>query len=590
MSLLHEAAIYLVAAVVTVPIFKRLGLGSVLGYLVAGCVIGPSGLRFIASADNVLHFAEFGVVLLLFIIGLELEPERLWKLRRAVFGIGGAQIAGSLVLLGGAALLLGQSLPASIVAGFALALSSTALAVQLLTEKHELQLDHGRTAFGILLFQDLAVIPFLALLPLLGTTQAESTDPVWLSVAKVVGVLAGLFIAGRYVLRPMFRFVAGLHSQELFTATALLVVVGTALLMELVGLSMALGAFVAGVLLATSEYRHELEADIEPFKGLLLGLFFIAVGMTVNLALVASRPLVLIALVVGLVALKALVLFGVGKLAKLDNASSLKLAAIASQGGEFAFVLFNLALGSNIMPREQVELLVAVVSVSMATTPFLVIAYEKLLAPKLTRTVVREFDSSDKEAAPVIIAGFGRVGQVVGRMLRAHRIRFTALDKSAEHVDFLQKFGNKLYYGDASRLDLLRAAKAEEARIFVLAVDDIDSSLRIAKSVQEHFPNLTIYARARNRQHVYRLLEMGITRIFRETFSASLELTVDVLKGLGMSESRAAASAERFRAFDEQMVQDTYKHARDIDKLRELAKKANQELEEIFERDARGAA
>ena len=586
MSFLSQALVFLAAAVVSVPLFKRLGLGSVLGYLAAGMVIGPFGLRLISDVESILHFAELGVVLLLFIIGLELQPSRLWELRRSVFGLGGLQVVGTGALLAGVGLLLGLKLPTALIAGLGLSLSSTAFALQLLAEKNELTTEHGRASFGILLFQDMAVIPLLALLPFLGEPITQSTEPGWMSALKVVGVLAGVILGGRYVLRPAFRFVASLHIQELFTATALLVVVGTALLVSQVGLSMALGAFLAGVLLADSEYRHELEADIEPFKGLLLGLFFMAVGMSVNIGLLASGPVRVVALVLGLVLLKALVLYALGKWTFKNDEPSLSLAVVISQGGEFAFVLFGLAVGFRVMERELADLLVVVVSLSMAVTPVLFLVYDKLLRPRFRKKAQREFDVAPEDDHPVIIAGFGRVGQVVGRLLVAKRIGFTALDASPEHIDFLKKFGNtKIYYGDASRLDLLRAARADKARIFVLAIDDVEASMRTAEAVRQHFPHLTIFARARNRQHAYRLLNLGITRVMRETFAGSLELTGDILLELGFTYSQSSTAVQRFREHDETLLMANYKHHGDETKLAEMAKKARKELEELLEKD-----
>ncbi|WP_257450938.1 monovalent cation:proton antiporter-2 (CPA2) family protein [Archangium lipolyticum] len=586
MSFLHQALVFLAAAVVSVPLFKRLGLGSVLGYLTAGVVIGPWGAGLISDVENILHFAELGVVLLLFVIGLELQPSRLWELRRSVFGLGGVQVVATGALLAGVGLLLGLRLPTALIAGLGLSLSSTAFALQLLAEKNELPTEHGRAAFGILLFQDLAVIPLLALLPFLGEPITRATQPGWVSALQVVGVLAGVILGGRYVLRPLFRFVASLHSQELFTATALLLVVGTALLVSQVGLSMALGAFLAGVLLADSEYRHELEADIEPFKGLLLGLFFIAVGMSVNIGLLASGPVRVVALVLGLVLLKALVLYALGKWTFKSDEPALSMAVVISQGGEFAFVLFGLAVGFRVMERELADLLVVVVSLSMAVTPVLFVLYARFVRPRFHKTEKRAFDVAPDEDHPVIIAGFGRVGQVVGRLLRAKRIGFTALDSSPEHIDFLKRFGNtKLHYGDASRLELLRAARADKAKLFVLAIDDVAASLRTAETVRQHFPHLTIFARARNRQHAYGLLNLGITHVMRETYAGSLEMTGEILQELGLTWSQTKTTLDRFREHDEALLLATYKHHRDEKKLVEMANQARKELEEIFEKD-----
>jgi glutathione-regulated potassium-efflux system protein KefB len=586
MSFLQQALIFLAAAVVSVPIFKRLGLGSVLGYLAAGMVIGPWGVGLISDVESILHFAELGVVLFLFIIGLELQPSRLWELRKSVFGLGGVQVVATGALLAAVGMALGLKPATALIAGLGLSLSSTAFALQLLAEKNELTTEHGRASFGILLFQDLAVIPLLALLPFLGEPVAQSTEPGWVSALKVVGVLAGVVLGGRYVLRPVFRFVASLHSQELFTATALLLVVGTALLVSKVGLSMALGAFLAGVLLADSEYRHELEADIEPFKGLLLGLFFIAVGMSVNIGLLSSGPVRVVALVLGLVLAKALVLYALGRWAFKSNEPSLSMAVVISQGGEFAFVLFGLAVGFRVMEKELADLLVVVVSLSMAVTPVLFLVYDRFVRPRFHKKEQRDFDVAAEEDHPVIIAGFGRVGQVVGRMLHVKHIGFTALDASPEHIDFLKKFGNtKIYYGDASRLDLLRAARADKAKVFVLAIDDMEASVRTAQTVLQHFPHLTIFARARNRQHTYQLLNLGIKHVMRETYAGSLEMTGDILQELGLTWSESKTALERFREHDEALILSSYVHHQDVKKLTELAKAARQDLQELFEKD-----
>jgi glutathione-regulated potassium-efflux system protein KefB len=585
MSVLHQALVFLAATVVAVPLFKRFGLGTVLGYLAAGVAIGPWGLKLISQVESVLHFGEIGVVLLMFLIGLELQPSRLWELRRTVFGLGSLQVVVTAALLAGAALGLSVGLRPAIIAGIGLSLSSTAFALQLLNEKNELATGYGRVAFGILLFQDLAVIPVLALLPLLGASTGPA-KPGWLTATEIVVVIAVVIVIGRYLVRPLFRLVASTHSQELFTATALMLVLGTALAVSHVGMSMALGAFLAGVLLADSQYRHELEADIEPFKGLLLGLFFIAVGMSVNLGVVVARPLLVLALVIVLVLVKGAVLFAIGKLTGKNPDESISLGIVISQGGEFAFVLFSLAVSLKLMDRGTADLLVAVVSMSMATTPALFVLHERVLRPALRRRGdKRPFDVAPEEDAPVIIAGFGRVGQVVGRVLRAKHVAFTAMDSSAEHIDFIRRFGNKVFYGDAGRLELLRAARADKARVFVLAIDDVEASMRTVETVREHFPHLTIIARSRNRQHTYRLLNLGVRHVFRETFAASLDLTADVLESVGYTSEDAREAVQRFRAHDEQMVQESYPVYRDEKKLVEIAMRARAELESIFDKD-----
>ncbi|MDI1483294.1 monovalent cation:proton antiporter-2 (CPA2) family protein [Polyangium sp. y55x31] len=583
--MLTQSAIFLVAAVVAVSVFRRIGLGTVLGYLAAGALIGPSGLRLIQDVDQILHIAELGVVFLLFLIGLELQPSRLWSMRGTVFGLGGAQVALTTAVVTMLGLALGAPLPAAVVAGVGVSMSSTAFATQILGEKNELGAPHGRTAFGVLLFQDVAAIPVLALVPLLGPEPKNAPGSPLTHGLIIVAVIAGLVISGRYLLRPAFRFIAEAQSHELSTATALLVVLGTALVMASVGLSMALGAFIAGVLLADSEYRHELEADIEPFKGLLLGLFFMAVGMSANLRLIKDRPLLVIGLVVALVLVKMAVLYGLGVAAKLSRRSAASLGVSISQGGEFAFVIFGVARGATVLKPETTELLVVVVTLSMAMTPLLFLARDRI-AKSLAAADRRSFDDIRDDGSSVIIAGFGRFGQIVGRILRVKRIPFTALDASPTHVDFVRRYGNEIYYGDASRVDLLRAAGAERARLIVLAIDDMDASMRTLHVVQSHFPHLRIVARARNRQHAYALLGAGVTNIIRETFAGSLEAAMITLEELGLPSDDARETVRMFAEYDEAQVRKVYVHRHDEKALVESAKQYGSELERIFEEDA----
>lgn len=589
MSILNEVAVFLIAAVIAVPLSKRLGLGSILGYLAAGAVIGPSGLGFIRDPEDVLHFAEFGIVLFLFIVGLELQPARLWALRRSVFGLGLAQVVLSGLLLTGAGLALGLSMKPALIAGLGLSLSSTAIALQLLGERQQLTARHGRESFAILLFQDLAVIPLLALIPLLAEGPEDAGgggQSLLLSVLKVAAVLAAVVLSGRFLVRPAFRLIASTQLQELFTAATLLVVVGVALLMNFAGISMALGAFLAGVLLADSEYRHELEADIEPFKGLLLGLFFIAVGMSMNLRLATERPLLIAACVVGLMTLKGGVLFWLGRPMGLMLQGRRIMALALSQGGEFAFVLFSVAASAGVMDRGLTELLVVVVSLSMAFTPLLLALHDGVVNRLLRRSVPAEYDHlEDAERQPVIIAGFGRYGQIVGRVLNMLDIGFTALEVSPEQVDFLRRYGNAIYYGDASRLELLRAAGAARAKLFVLAIDDPDASVRTARLVRANFPGLPVYARARSREHAYRLLDEGVKVLNRETLLSSLEMTGLVLQGLGFDEERARRIVERFRAYDEDLLQKQYAVYQDEEQLIQTTRQFQEELRSLFEQD-----
>jgi glutathione-regulated potassium-efflux system ancillary protein KefC/glutathione-regulated potassium-efflux system protein KefB len=588
MPQLSEMAIFLAAAVLAVPLFRRLKLGAVLGYLAAGVILGPV-LRLVSGVDSIMHFAELGVVLLLFVIGLELQPSRLWVLRKSVFGLGGVQVLVTALLLGLAAIALGLTWQRAVVIGFALAMSSTAFVLQVLAERKELTTRHGRSAFAILLFQDLAVIPLLALIPLLAMAPAmEHGTDASLAALKALAVIAAVIVGGRLVLRRVFDVIARTEIQEIFTAAALLVVIGVSLLMIAVGLSMSLGAFLAGVLLADSEYRHQLEAAIEPFKGLLLGLFFITVGMSVDLSVIGREPLLIVAAVIGMMLAKAAILFAIGKLSGYTTDSARNLAVALSQGGEFAFVLFSLAGSYGIMDAALVDRLVVVVTLSMALTP-VALALNDAASRGKRAARVEEFDTIDEDESHVIIAGFGRVGQIVGRILTVKKIPFTALDRSPEQVESVRRFGRKVYYGDASRLDLLRAAKADTAKLFVLAIDDVEASILTAETVRRHFPQLAIYARARNRFHAYRLMDLGCELIERETYRSSLHLSEQVLKALGMSEWQAQLTVARFTAHDERTLARQHAVYHDEQQLRQSALEAARELEGLFEQDREDA-
>lgn len=584
MNLLSEAAVFLAAAVISVPVFRKLKLGAVLGYLAAGVIIGPWGLKLITEVDNILHFAELGVVLLLFVIGLELQPSRLWVLRRPVFGLGSAQVLITGAALGACGLAFGLTVKSAIVVGLGLAMSSTALVLKLLAENGQLTARHGRSAFAVLLFQDLAVIPLLALLPLLGGGMDRSGGETWIAALTAIGVIVAVIFGGRFLLRPVLHAIAASGIQEIFTAAALLVVIGTSLLLSSVGLSMSLGAFLAGVLLAESEYRHELEADIEPFKGLLLGLFFMSVGMSADLGLLVSHPLALLAGTAALMAIKSVILLGIGRISGCTPESSRGLAIALCQGGEFAFVLFGVAAANGILDRTLTDALVLVVTASMALTPLAFIVNDALAA-RWRKHAGDEYDQIDADENKVIIAGFGRVGQIVGRILRAKKIPFTALDKSAEQINTVRRFGSRAYYGDASRLDLLHAAKAEKAQIFVLAIDDVEASLRTAQTVKKHFPNLRIYARARNRFHAYRLMDVGVDYLVRETFLSSLDLVQDVLRGLGVAEREARESVATFRQYDEHFLERQHAVYHDESQLIQSNKEAMKELEGLLQSD-----
>nr|WP_305119321.1 monovalent cation:proton antiporter-2 (CPA2) family protein [Tahibacter harae] len=581
--------VLLAAAVIAVPIAKKFELGAVLGYLIAGAVIGPAGLKLLQNPEQISHISELGVVLLLFVIGLELSPQRLWVMRKAVFGAGLAQVlltAGIIAAL--AAFAFGIAPKAGVIIGLGLALSSTALGLQLLAERKELTSAHGRQGFAILLFQDLAAIPILAVVPVLAMGKGVAVNTV--EGAKVVGTIALIVLAGRYLLRPVFRMVAGTNIPEVFTATALLVVIGTAWLMELAGISMALGAFLAGLLLADSEYRHELESQIEPFKGLLLGLFFVSVGMAVDLGLLLREPWLVLGLTAGLLLLKGGVLFAVGSvIGGLDRWQSLSLAVVLAAGGEFAFVVFQLAAGNALIDPRVHGLLTLVISLSMALTPPLLLALGQLLTSQ-TKKPTREFDRIDGDPPRVIIAGFGRVGQIVARVLRAQKIPFTALENSIEQVDASRRFGSTIYFGDPSRPEMLRAAHADRAEIFVLATDDPEANVRTARLVKRMYPNLKIFARARNRQHAFRLMDLNVDGVVRETLDGSLDLTRQVLEALGQPPRVAADRIARFRAHDEELLKAQHLVYDDDAALIQSAQEALTELEQIFAADTSAPA
>ncbi len=584
--LLQQAAIFLVTAVIVVPLFRRLKLGAVLGYLAAGAIIGPWGLGLIADSEETLHFAELGVVLLLFLVGLELEPSRLWALRKPVFGLGGAQVAGCGLVLAGAAHALGLAWEPAIVVGFGLAMSSTAIVLAWLGERGQLSEPAGRRTFAVLLFQDLAVIPLIALLPLLSPEQGATTGG-WLMAAKGLAAIAVVIIGSRLVTRPVLKVVARYGGREVFTAAALLVVIGAALIMDAIGLSMSLGAFLAGVLLADSEFRHELEADVEPFKGLLMGLFFIAVGMSANLALFVAQPLQVLGVAVGLLVTKGLLMYAIARIAGAGNADAQRMAVWLAQGGEFAFVLFAAAFAGGILTGAVAQFLVLAVTVSMLLAPLSFVLHERLLARWLERSAPPEFDTIDGPGNPVIIAGYGRYGQIVSRVLRMAGIPFTAIELDYQQVDFVRRFGNKVYYGDASRLELLESAKARDAKLFVLAIDDIEASLKTAALVRKHFPNLPILARARNRVHLYRLRDLDIDAIERETFRSSLETAKQALVRTGMAPEQAARAVALFETHDAKLLDAQYAVRQDEQQFIQTSAQAAAQLQELFEADVK---
>jgi glutathione-regulated potassium-efflux system ancillary protein KefC len=584
---LTGSLLYLAAAVIAVPLSKAIGLGSILGYLAAGLAIGPWGLGLVTDVENILHFAEFGVVLMLFLIGLELEPRRLWNLRRPIFGWGSAQVLGCALLLFAAGLLLGANWRVALVAALGLALSSTAIALQVLAERNLLPTSSGRAGFSILLFQDVAAIPILALLPLLamGADEGVAHAPAWLRALQIVGVVAGIILGGRLALRPLLRWIAKSGTPEIFTAAALLLVVAIAALMALVGLSMALGAFLAGVLLAESEYKRELETDIEPFKGLLLGLFFIAVGMSIDFGVLARSPGAMALIVLGLLALKGLVIWGIARPMGIPLPERPVFALLLAQGGEFAFVVFQAAVGARVLPAETASLLVGAVAVSMLVTPMLLVAVDRWLLPRLGQARRTLAELSEPQHAPVIIAGFGRYGQIVGRLLNAQGIAATVLDHDADMIEAARAFGYKVFYGDATRLDLLRTAGAASARVLVVAVDDREQSLRIVDLVREHFPALEIVARARDVPHWNDLRDRGILHVQREVFESSLRSGRTVLEVLGLQPHEARRQAMRFRRHNLALFEKMHPYHRDRARMIAVVKEGRQQLEEQMARE-----
>lgn len=581
---MHDVILFLSAAVIAVPLARKAGIGAVLGYLLAGMAIGPWGLRLINDVEAVLHFSELGVVLLLFIIGLELNPGKLWQMRRPIFGLGALQVLLTAGLLMGLLLLLGFSWQSALISGLGLAMSSTAMGLQLMREYGMTRNDGGQSGFAILLFQDMAVVPVLALIPMLAVGASDTTD--WSMIAIRVGGVAALLLGGRYLLRPLFRMIANTGVREVFTAAALLVVLGTAFLMQAIGLSMALGTFLAGVLLAESEFRHELEIAIEPFKGLLLGLFFISVGMAVNLGILLTEPLWVALMVLVLVSVKAAVLFLVSILFRLRRTSRLQLSVVLSQGGEFAFVLFSAAAASRVIDSQQLALLLVSVSLSMMTTPLLMKLLDRWLAKALnTQTVSEEQPHVEDDEPQVIIVGFGRFGQIVGRLLSANKVRITVLERDPNQVSFLRRYGYKVYYGDATQLELLRAAGAAQADSIVIAADDHEANMQIVHLCQEHFPQLQILARARGRVEAHALLSAGVTLFSRETFSSALELGKKALVTTGMHPHRAYRAQQYFKRLDMQMLRDLMpQHQAGVTEISRV-KEARRELDDIFERE-----
>jgi glutathione-regulated potassium-efflux system ancillary protein KefC len=588
-SLLLNALVYLAAAVIIVPVAKKLGLGAVLGYLLAGVAIGPWGLGVIKEVEDILHFSEFGVVLLLFLIGLELEPKRLWAMRKPIFGSGAAQVLGVAGALAAAAMLVGVDWKVALIAGLGLSLSSTAIALATLDERNLKGTPTGSASFAILLFQDIAAIPMIAVVPLLGVAAADQAGGGWEQALKVALVIAALVLSGRYLVRPALRAIAKSGLREIFTAFSLLLVIAIALVMQSVGLSMALGAFIAGVLLADSEYRHALETDLEPFKGLLLGLFFIAVGMSVDFGVFLAQPWLILGLVAAFLAIKIGVLHLLAKAIGIPRSQRALFAFLLSQGGEFAFVVFGAAQAVHVFTANVASILIVVVALSMVCTPLLLILHDRLIAPRFRVDKRRPADAIDANQDHVIIAGFGRFGQIVGRLLTANKVSLTVLDHDPDQIDLVRKFGSKVFYGDATRIDLLHAAGAAHARALVVAIDDIDDSLRLVDAVRQAYPELPIMARARNVTHYYDLMDRGVQIIERETFESALMLGRQVLQQLGFGAYRARQAAYKFRLMNLKALAKVYPFYKDQEQYVSQAKQARDELETMFALDAEAA-
>ena len=586
--------LYLAAAVVAVPISRALGLGAIIGYLAAGMIIGPSGFGWVSNVQDILHFSEFGVVLMLFLIGLELQPSRLWSLRRPIFGWGTAQMLLCTAALFGAALLVRAEWRLALVAALGLALSSTAIALQSIAERNLMGTDSGKAAFSILLFQDVAAIPILALLPLLaisgqtgGHAASADASTLW-ALCKTVGIIAAVIVGGRYLLRPLLRWIARSKTQEIFTATALLLVVAIALLMVQLGLSMALGAFLAGVLLADSEYRAELETDIEPFKGLLLGLFFIAVGMTIDFSVILRAPLAMALLVVLFLTLKAGAIYALAAGLRMPRQERPLFTLLLAQGGEFAFVVFSTAQNQKIITDEQASLLIGAVAISMVVTPLVVTLVDRWVVrhfAQLGNSADKPAELSEPQEAPIIVAGFGRYGQIVTRVLLSQGLKAVILDRSVEMLEVARLFGYRVFYGDATRLDLLRIAGIEKARVLVIAVDGVDQANEIAELALEHFPHIKIVARAKDVSHWYALRDLGVQHIDREVFDSSLQTAQKTLELLGYSAEDAHYVATVFRVHNLELTEKMYAHHNDREALLAVAKQGRDQLTEQMQRE-----
>lgn len=591
---LFNMFVFLTAACIVVPLTSRFKLGSVLGYLAAGVIIGPFGLGFIDNPEEILHFAEFGVIMMLFVIGLELEPQMLWRMKRAIIGLGGSQVILTSAAFTGIGVLLGYDWRISLAVAMAFALSSTALVLQMLEERNLTHTTIGETAVSVMLFQDIAVIPILIIMPLLSQYSGVAVEdhaniltgfPGWARALIVTGVIGGVIIAGRYLSHYVFYAIAKTNLREVFTATSLMLIVGITLLMQLIGISPALGAFVAGVVLANSNYKHTLETDIEPFKGLLLGLFFISVGMGMNFTLFGEKPLELLGVVVLLMAVKATLLFFLGRVFDVNPVQNIGFSLALSQGGEFAFVLFKFAGGLKILSANQEAFLTLVVALSIAMTPLLMLFYSKFMQPRFMSVLPERAYDRIEASNGVILAGYGRFGQIIGRFLLAQGVKVTILEKDPDQVEILRRFGFKGYFGDALRMDLLKSAQAGSAKLLIIAVDNADDCLQIARMAREEFPNLKIFARARNRRHAYELHKVGVDYFRRETFDSSLTMAQAIMVALGRKESDMHYKAVRFARHDEAMLRKSFEFFDNEPELVNFTRLSAEELERILQSD-----
>ena len=590
MSLLLQITLFLGAALIFVPLGKKLGIATVLGYLFTGILLGPNVLNIANDPESIMELAEFGVILLMFLIGLELRPQRLWEMRQSIFITGTLQVvATGLVLMGTVFLLFQQSLSASFVIGFALALSSTAFVLQLLNEKQQLNTTYGQQAFSILLFQDIAAIPLLAVIPMLAGANGNSTHHGIAYFALIIAAFSGLFLFSRYIMRPFFRFVAKSGATELITAAGLFIVLGVVLLMDTIGISTTLGAFLTGVLLADSEFRHELEASVAPFKGLLLGLFFMTVGMTTEISLLVEHPLLIIGGAALLFLIKAIVMTGIARYKKYNWNTSLMIGACLAQGGEFAFVVLNVARSEKVLTTAITEPAILIVTISMVLTPIVFWLVSDKIVPYLNKNNTPKYDEIPNSHPLMIIAGFGRVGQIVARLAHMQHFPFTAIDNNLQRIDFVRRYSGTLYYGDVTQPDLLRSAGIEHAKVFVLAIDDVEDSINVVRHISLNYPNLTLLVRARDRYHMHLLRDLGVKHIWRETYLTSLGMGYRALCELGISKEAAYDSVELFRNYDEELLSRQQRIYTDEQKVFESYRDFLSELEHLFESDAQAS-